>query len=182
MKVTRRRGQVELRLDAVDVELLTAVATDLLVLLGDGEEDDLDPLVAMVGLPPGEVQRPADPALARLFPDAYGDDDEAASEFRRYTETDLRAGKRANAGAVLAMLAPLAGTGGRLQLDPEGCDAWLGCLNDLRLVLGTRLEVTEDDDLGVREDDPRAPALQLYAWLGAVQESLLRSMLPRGAR
>jgi hypothetical protein len=158
--------------------VLSSLAADLLVLLGEQDEADTDPLAALVGLSSGPVTAPEDPALARLLPDAYGDDREAAEEFRRYTEGDLRAGKRANAGTVLATLAPLTGQGGRLPLDREQADAWLGCLNDLRLVLATRLEVTEETDLEPSADDPRAQALHVYGWLGWLQESLLSCLDP----
>jgi hypothetical protein len=180
MKFSRKRsGSIEAKVDPVEVDVLLAVAGDLLVLLGEQDDAPEDPLAAMVGLSSGPVTRPEDPALARLLPDAYGDDHEAAGEFRRYTEGDLRAGKRADATAVLASLAPLHGRGGRLVLDRDESDAWLGCLNDLRLVLGTRLEVTEDTELDPRADDPRAQALQVYGWLGWLQESLLSCLDPR---
>jgi hypothetical protein len=155
--------------------LLSAV-TDLLALLGEGEPEDEDPLAALVGLPSGPVETPSDPALARLLPDAHREDEEASREFRRYTEADLRAGKRANAGTVLAALAPLAGRGGRVSLDRDECDAWLGTLNDLRLVLGTRLEVADDaDDLADRPPE----VVQVYGWLAWLQESLLSCLTPR---
>jgi len=180
MKFSRKRsGSIEAKVDAVEADVLLAVAGDLLVLLGEQDEVHEDPLAAMVGLTSGPVERPDDPALARLLPDAYGDDDEAATEFRRYTEGDLRAGKRATAATVLAGLSPLAGRGGRLVLDRDEADAWLGCLNDLRLVLGTRLDVTEETELDPRSDDPRAQALQVYGWLGWLQESLLSCLSPR---
>jgi hypothetical protein len=174
----RRTGALTADVDAVEADVLTAVVSDLLGLLGEQEDDDADPLAALVGLSSGPVEPPTDPALARLLPDAYGDDADAASEFRRYTEGDLRAGKRAHATSVLSSLAPLAGRGGRLVLDGDQAAAWLGCLNDLRLVLGTRLEVTEETELGVRDDDPRAQALQVYGWLGWLQESLLACLDP----
>ena len=180
MKFSRKRsGSIEAKVDVVEADVLLAVVSDLLVLLGEQDEEHEDPLAAMVGLTSGPVEKPDDPALARLLPDAYGDDDAAATEFRRYTEADLRAGKRANATAVLAGLAPLAGQGGRLVLDRDAADAWLGCLNDLRLVLGTRLDVTEETELDPRSDDPRAQALQVYGWLGWLQESLLTCLTPR---
>ena len=180
MRFQRKRGGVlAADVDPVEADVLTAVVSDLLALLGEDEQEDADPLAAIVGLSSGPVSAPADPALARLLPDAYGDDDEAAREFRRYTEGDLRAGKRANATIVLTALAPLAGRGGRLTLDRDEADAWLGCLNDLRLVLGTRLDVTEETELAVRDDDPRAQALQVYGWLGWLQESLLANLDPR---
>ena len=175
----QRGGTVRADVDPVEVQVLLTVAGDLLELLGEQEEPDADPLAAMVGLSSGPVATPDDPALARLLPDAYGDDDAAATEFRRYTEADLRAGKRANAEAVLAALGPVQDVGGTLVLTREQVDAWLGCLNDLRLVLGTRLEVTEDTELDPRGDDPRSHALQVYGWLGWLQESLLGALEPR---
>ena len=182
MRFSRRTGRLQAKVDAVEADVLSSLAGDLLVLLGEQEEADPDPLAALVGLSSGPVSAPQDPALARLLPDAYGDDREAAEEFRRYTETDLRAGKRAQASTVLATLAPVTGRGGRLSLDREEADAWLGCLNDLRLVLGTRLGVTEETDLDSADDDPRAQALHVYGWLGWLQESLLSCLDPAPPR
>jgi hypothetical protein len=180
----KRSGAVVAEVDRVEADLLSAMAGDLLALLGADDEDaaEQDPLAALVGLSAEPVEPPEDPALARLLPDAYGDDEQAAAEFRRYTDADLRAGKKAHAGVVLATLAPLLGEGGRLQLDRDECDAWLGTLNDLRLVLGTRLEVTEETELDVPGDDPRGQALQVYGWLGWLQETLLSCLAPRGPR
>ena len=179
MRFSRKRfGRIEGKPDALEVDVLSSLAADLLALLGEQDETDPDPLAAWVGLTSGPVTAPEDAALARLLPDAYGDDREAADEFRRYTEGDLRAGKRAHAGTVLATLAPLTGQGGRLSLDREQADAWLGCLNDLRLVLGTRLGVTEQTDLDAADEDPRAQALHVYGWLGWLQESLLSCLEP----
>ena len=188
MRFSRRAGGVVAKLDRVEAGVLSSAVSDLLVLLADDEpeqdtaqEQDAgqDPLAALVGMPTGPVERPSDPALARLLPDAYGDDEEAAEEFRRFTEADLRAGKRVTASVVLASLAPYLERGGKVPLDRAQADAWLMCLNDLRLVLGTRLEVTENTDLDVPEDDPRAQPLLVYGWLGWVQESLLASMTAR---
>ena len=70
--------------------------------------------------------------------------------------------------------------GGRLVLDRDDADAWLGCLNDLRLVLGTRLGVTEQTDADdLDDDDPRRQALEVYGWLGWLQESLISCLAPR---
>ena len=180
MRFKRRRAGITADLDPGEAGLLASLAEDLLALLGDGAAAaDEDPLAAMVGMSSGPVAPPEDPALARLLPDAYADDAQAASDFRRFTEQDLREGKRAGAGTVLATLAPLLGRGGRLVLNRDQVDAWLGTLNDLRLVLGTRLEVTEDTDLDVPEDHPHAQALLVYGWLGWLQESLLSCISPR---
>jgi len=169
-----RRG-VEAKLEPVEAEVLAQCASELLELLGAEDESSDDPLAALVGLPPGEVAPSDDPALARLFPDAYGDDAQAATEFRRYTESDLRAGKRAAAAGALAQLQPLLGGGGRLVLDRDGADAWLGWLNDIRLVLGSRLGVTEDS----YEEEPADQLSTVFSWLGWLQESLLSCLDPR---
>ena len=94
----------------------------------------------MVGIDP-DAERPDDPALARLFPDAYADDDEAAAEFRRFTERSLRETKLDHArhrAARHSLERPTTKVVVRRRRGP----AWLGTLNDLRLTLGTRLGLT----------------------------------------
>lgn len=119
---------------------------------------------------------PADPALARLLPDAYRDDPRAAAEYRRYTESGLRAHKRA---AQQIMLESLGAGRGRGTLGEQEALAWVEALNDLRLALGARLEV--DEDLvamlaAIPRGDPRRDLLAIYDWLGSLQESLLHAM------
>lgn len=179
MRFKKTRRGIEATLEAVETTVLRSCATDLLGLLGSAPEATDDPLEALLGLPDGEAALPDDPALARLLPDAYADDDpDASAEFRRYTEGDLRAGKRHHATVVLTTLPAAKGL---VRLDREQAMAWLGCLNDLRLVLGTRLGVDDDPDgADPAGDDPRAPSLQVYGWLGWLQESLLGCLDPRG--
>ena len=187
----RRGGSVELRASAAEARALSALVGDLLRLLEAGRSDvsptgdapptpQDDPLAALVGLSDVPVGRPSDPALARLFPDAYRDDEERAAEFRRYTAGDLRATKRESGEAVQDLLAPLADGAGSVRLDDQAAHALLGSLNDLRLVLGTRLEVSQDwpeQVAGLDDDDPRLPAFSLYEALTAMQDSLVRVML-----
>jgi hypothetical protein len=73
----------------------------------------------------------------------------------------------------------LARTAKQKRLSATEADAWLRALNDLRLVLGTRLDVQEDmllDDL--RPDDPRASGLAIYGWLSWLQEQLVAALTP----
>ena len=124
----------------------------------------------------GEPQTPEDPVLARLLPDGYRDDPTAAEEFRKYTESDLRSVKQQ---AAQEMLDTLPETGGRIQLTHDQAHAWLKALNDVRLALGVRLGVTEEfeEQWGrLRDDDPQWAAYEVYAWLGAVQESLVQAL------
>jgi hypothetical protein len=132
-------------------------------------------LDAMLGLDQPS-QAPEDPALARLLPDAYRDDPDAAGEFRRYTEQSLRSAKQENAQAVLDTLPA---DGGPVKLAADQAQAWLRTLNDVRLVLGVRLGVTEEfEDQWERldPDDPASAVFEIYAWLGAVQESLVQAL------
>jgi hypothetical protein len=115
----------------------------------------------------------ADPVAARLFPDAYRDDAEAAAEFRRWTETDLLTQKTANADVVHAWL-----TGEREgAFEPADEQAWLRCLTDLRLTIADRLGIVDaaseerssaaDDGVGLRD---------VYDWIGYVQEHLVTTL------
>jgi hypothetical protein len=149
---------------------------------GAGERDDPDAgtpgaaeLDAMLGF--GEpVSPPEDPVLARLLPDAYRDDPDAAGEFRRYTEQSLRSAKQETARTVLETLPA---EGGPVELSGDQAQSWLRALNDVRLTLGVRLGVTEEfEDQWAELDprDPRSAALEVYAWLGSVQESLVQAL------
>jgi hypothetical protein len=119
---------------------------------------------------------PDDPVLARLLPDAYRDDPEAAGEFRRYTEEGLRSGKLAAARTVLDTLPE---DGGRVRLSADEAQAWLRSLNDIRLALGVRLEVSEDREAMLEQASqggPQAAGLWIYDWLTLLQETLVEAL------
>ncbi|WP_369169688.1 DUF2017 domain-containing protein [Streptomyces sp. R28] len=192
-------GGAAVALDDVEISIIRSLAVQLLELIGPGpaEEAPDDPLAELFAEGPSEP--PADPVLKRLFPDAYSDPEANpgpkvaeeqrahSSEFRRYTENDLRAGKRDNALAVVrsldALSAASAGEGGAvLKLSPEESQQWLGALNDLRLAIGSRLEITDEDDTDLLyrlpDEDPRKPMVMAYLWLGGLQETLVATLMP----
>ncbi len=148
------------RFPAEEVAVLRQVSAEVIGLLTDGFEH-------------------GDPVVDRLFPDVYRDDPAAAAEMREYTEGELKTAKIDHAGAILAVL-PSTG-GAVVRLDDEAAQAWLRALNDGRLALGTRLEVTDDTDLMDELDDAvmvdptsvRVRQLTMYHYLGMLQESLL---------
>jgi len=142
---------------------------------GDDAVPDTGQLEAMFSLSDSALP-PDDPVLARLLPDAYPDDPAAAGEFRRYTESGLRSGKVAAARTVLDTLPE---GGGRIRLSSDEAQAWLRSLNDIRLALGVRLEVTEDRDAmleRVGEGGPQAAGLWIYDWLTLLQETLVEAL------
>ncbi|AQT72686.1 MULTISPECIES: DUF2017 domain-containing protein [Streptomyces] len=190
-------GGAAIALDEIEISILRSLAVQMLELIGPGEPEpaeDADPLAALFTEGPSEP--PSDPALARLFPDAYGSPDGTgdegvdpvelkarAAEFRRYTENDLRARKREDALALVRSLDALtpAGDGAAvLELTGELPLRWLGGLNDLRLTLAARLDITEDDESAalfrLPDDDPRKPMVMAYLWLGGLQESLIETL------
>ncbi|WP_329410417.1 DUF2017 domain-containing protein [Streptomyces sp. NBC_00704] len=192
-------GGAAVALDDVEISIIRSLAVQLLELIGPGPAEDAsdDPLAELFAEGPSEP--PADPVLRRLFPDAYTDPEGAkgargadeqkahSAEFRRYTENDLRAGKRDNALTVVrsldALAAEAADAGGAvLKLSPQESQAWLRALNDLRLAIGSRLEITDEDDTDLLyrlpDEDPRKPMVMAYLWLGGLQETLVTTLMP----
>lgn len=116
-----------------------------------------------------ERLRDDDPALRRLFPPAY-DDAELESEYRELTRGQLTSERE-------QALELLEATVDNTDLSPEEADSWLRALNDVRLVLGTELDVTEDLDWDALDpDDARLPGLSLYAYVSWIQEQLVEAL------
>jgi hypothetical protein len=133
--------------------------------LSDGERELLRTL-------PGELRallasERDDPGLRRLFPPAYERDEEGEDEYRRLVAGELLEGRR-------AALRLVEETSGRDRLTAEELDGWLRALNDLRLVLGTRLDVTEEVyEVEIDPAHPQAYELSVYAYLTWLQEQLV---------
>ncbi|MGA8211881.1 MAG: DUF2017 domain-containing protein [Nocardioidaceae bacterium] len=185
----RRGGGAVATFNGFEADLLRSLASQLVELLRNevaapgGGDDPLEELLDFSG--PTTV--PEDPVLARLFPSAYLDDDEAAGEFRRYTESALRNGKARSAAGIIEVLeeaglpAELAGDGlvVDVELDSGAATAWLRSFTDIRLALATRLGVEDDDEevwLALPDDDPRAHVFDIYQWVGYLQETLVAAL------
>ncbi|MEV7414265.1 DUF2017 domain-containing protein [Streptomyces sp. NPDC089919] len=194
--VPLKGGGAAVALDEIEISILRSLAVQLLELIGPGDEpaEDADPLAVLFA--EGPTEPPKDPALARLFPSAYeapggpveGEDPAElrarSGEFRRFTENDLRTRKREDALAVVRSLDALSpgGDGGAvLELTGELPRRWLGALNDLRLTIAARLEITADDETGelyrLPDEDPRKPMVMAYLWLGGLQETLVDTLM-----
>lgn len=125
------------------------------------------------------AERPTDPVLLRLFPDAYRDDPEAAEEFRRYTEPDQRQRKIEDTLVVMAGLDASERGDRPVRVETSEVEAWLRTLTALRLVVAERLGITPEHPDGDPElAMPQAHDFmrEVYGWLGFVQESLLRAL------
>ena len=143
-----RRGDFDVRLGAQERELLASLVPQLRALL-DGDTDD--------------------PALRRLFPVAYAEDPEREAEYRGLVRDDLADRRRAALGV-------LESTAHAERVDEETLLAWMAVVNDLRLVLGTTLDVSEDSEPELDPSDPSAPALAVYGYLGYLLENIVDAL------
>ncbi len=160
-----RSGGYDVVLEAGEAAVLTRLCEELTTLLSDER-------------PGGEAESRSDPVLERLFPRAYLDptEEEAEAEWQRLAHGDLVDGRRRALATVEGTLAGATVHRGRfeLTLSEEEAQSWLAVLNDARLALGTRLEVTEDLDLsGLDPDDPDTAPYAVYWWLGVLEERLI---------
>jgi uncharacterized protein DUF2017 len=149
--VRRPDGAFDIDIPADQRAVLRDLPDQLRRLLAEGEPD-------------------TDAALRRLFPSADPDDPEHAAEFDRLVREDLLSSR---AAAIDAMERTLDAD----RLSEDDLVGWLGVLNDLRLVLGTRLDVTEEttpDDFAA--EDPRAHAYALYAYLTYLEDEIVQAL------
>ena len=148
LRIERTAEGVVLHLPPQEQGLIRGLAADLVATLGDA---------------------PADPSLRRLSPPAY--DDEADERgYREIMGAELLNGR-------MQALELVAATAGNERLTAEEAETWLRALNDLRLVLGTRLDVQENSLLDrIDSDDPDAAGLAVYAYLSWLQEQLVEAL------
>ncbi len=132
-----------------------------------------DELAELTGIIAGPTTAPDDRVLARLLPDFHREDATLSGGLRALHEPELLAVKE---GAAAVVLDTCPARGGRVRLTDEQAQAWLFALNDVRLALGTVLDVTEDMPDELPPDDPRAPHLSVYHWLTWVQDSLIQAI------
>ncbi|NEK87018.1 DUF2017 family protein [Blastococcus saxobsidens] len=115
-----------------------------------------------------------DPVLGRLFPAGHRSDRDIAEDYRGLTEESLRSGK---ADDLAMVRATLPADGGEVRLDTDQAGAWLRTSNDLRLALGTRLDIGEDTEPPEEIVDEADHQLAVYYWLTAVQGSLVDALV-----
>jgi hypothetical protein len=186
--VRGRRGRVLGLFSPLEGELLRSLVSQVVELVRDQSPEkspSADPLESLLEMD-GPLSTPEDPVLARLLPDAYADD-EAAGEFRRFTERTLR-DQKAEQGRQVIQDLQAAGLPSEVEADGELIEldlaadqsqVWLRCLTDVRLALATRLGVADDDEEywdSLPEDDPQAYLHDVYDWLGYVQETLVHAL------
>lgn len=190
-KFTKHGKIISSHLSSYETSLLTSLCNQLTEMLVEAitdppptaEDQSDDPFALWArdfAAEPEEPGLPDDPAIQRLFPNAYPHDAAASSDFRRYTARDLRDKKLAAVRVVLADLAATQHGAYPVKIDPDGTDAWLKTLTNLRLSVATRLGITDTETAeelaNVSDDDPRAFMYSVYEWLGFAQETLVGAL------
>lgn len=146
-----RRGRYQIELPAEERAVLRQLVSELGMML-TGEE--------MLG---------ADPGLRRLFPPAYTDEPEAEAEYRDLMHEDLVERRRAALKTVTDTLEAA-------EVDADQLSGWLSAINDLRLVIGTKLDVQEGDGVDIDPDDPDAATRAIYLYLSMLEEEVVEAL------
>ncbi len=167
-----------------EAALLKSLVGSVLGMLDERESSTpQDELEQITGMRTGNTERPEDATLRRLLPDFHAAGDapgeaEAVNglnaALRSLHEPEIIDAKRAAAESVLASVPD---DGGRFELTEEGANAWISAVNDVRLALGTLLEITPNGPDQLPDDDPLAPHLDVYQWLTVLQEYLVLALM-----
>ncbi|HET8641053.1 MAG TPA: DUF2017 domain-containing protein [Pseudonocardiaceae bacterium] len=175
MRGWRRSGdQVVASIERNEAQLLRGLVGQIRqILAARVAESPVDELSAITGIRAGPTTPPQDRVLARLLPEFHRDDATLAGGLRALHEPELIDAKD---GVAAVVLRTCPADGGKVRLTMDEAQAWLSALNDVRLALGTVLEVTEDLPDELPPTDPRGPYLGVYHWLTYVQESLVHAV------
>ena len=140
-----------------------------------------DPLEQITGIRTGNSQPPDDATMRRLLPDFVKDDqpgreDQADSNsvLRNLHEPEIIDVKIA---AAQRLLDTLPDGGGPLELTEADAEAWTAAVNDIRLALGTMLEIGPDVPDRLPTGHPMATHLEVYQWLTVLQEYLVLGLM-----
>jgi Domain of unknown function (DUF2017) len=148
-RIVGRRGRYTLRLPDDERTLVKGLLGDLRALLTLNADD---------------------PRVRRLYPEAYAEDPDHQAEYQRLTREELQSGRLAAVDVVEA-------TVDETELTADQLTAWMHAVNALRLVLGTMLDVQEDTPFALDRDDPDAPTMALYGYLGVLLEEIVEAQL-----
>ncbi|WP_010541942.1 DUF2017 domain-containing protein [Dietzia alimentaria] len=201
--------RIKSAMEAHEVQILHALVSNIVDMLEQRRDSaPRDELAEITGMRSGHSQLPSDAPLARLLPDFHrlettrgeagelydrapgGDDDADRAAVVRAHNSGMRmihepAIIDAKLDSAAVVLRSLPARGGTVSLNQEQAQAWMRCLNDVRLGLGAVL--LEESSAGgtpatdipeyVPEDDPRSAQLDVYHWLTFMQDSLCTALV-----
>lgn len=170
---------------AHEAELLRSLVTSLLGMLDDRESSSpADELEQITGMRTGNSDPPPDATMKRLLPDFFRSQSEHPagsgtaqslnSALRSLHEPEIIDAKRS---AAQRLLDTVPQGGGKFELTEDDAHAWAASVNDLRLALGTMLQVGPDGPQQHSADHPMAGHFDVYQWLTVLQEYLVLSLM-----
>lgn len=146
-----------------------------------------DELEQITGIKTGNADRPDNATLQRLLPDFSKPDDAATlgdgapastdgmnAALRSLREPEIIEAKRV---AAQQLLDTVPDVGGKFELTEDAANAWIAAVNDVRLALGTMLDIRPDGPERLADDHPLAPHLDVYQWLTVLQEYLVLALM-----
>jgi len=137
--------------------------------LGDAERQELARMLAELRTLLIAESPASDPAMIRLFPPAYPDDLLQNLDFERGAGHGLLAERLGGLDEALAAL-------DTERMSEAQTLALLGAVNDLRLVYGVKLDVTETSALEDFPDERERATFDLYQWLGWLVQNLVEAL------
>ena len=175
---------------AHEAALLQSLATSMLEMLDDRESDSpRDELEELTGMRTGNSRPPEDETMRRLLPDfsraardhpaGSGTAESLNSALRSLHEPAIIEAKRQ---ACQCLLDTLPAAGGKFELTEDAAHSWAAAVNDLRLALGTMLEIGSDGPDRLPPEHPMAGHLDVYQWLTVLQEYLVLGLMSRGTQ
>lgn len=172
-------------LAAHEAALLQSLATSLVGMLDDRESSGpADELEQITGMRTGNSTPPDDDTMKRLLPDFYrpqndhpagsGTAESLNSALRSLHEPDIIDAKRQAAQRILETVP---GDGGKFELSESDAHAWAAAVNDMRLALGTMLDIGPDGPHELPSHHPMAGHFDVYQWLTVLQEYLVLGLM-----
>lgn len=170
-----------------EAALLQSLVTSMVAMLEERESSSpADELEEITGLKTGNSQPPEDETMKRLLPDFFrpqnehpagsGTAESLNSALRSLHEPDIITAKREAAQRVLETVP---NGGGKFELTTDDAHAWAAAVNDVRLALGTMLEIGPDGTDGLPPEHPMSGHFDVYQWLTVLQEYLVLGLMEK---
>ena len=172
-------------LAAHEADLLSSLVSSMVGMLDDRESSaPVDELAEITGMRTGNSVPPQDDTMKRLLPDFYrqatehpagsGTAESLNSALRSLHGPEIIDAKRE---AAQRLLDTVPAGGGKFELSEDDAQAWVSAVNDVRLALGTMLDIGPDGPDKLPGDHPMAGHLDVYQWLTVLQEYLVLSLM-----
>ena len=170
-------------LDVNEATLLKNLVGSMIGLLDERESSSPpDELEQITGMKTGNSKPPDNSTLQRLLPDFSKPDggdtadatDQLNAALRSLHEPEIIEAKRL---AAQQLLATVPDEGGKFELTEDAANAWVAAVNDIRLALGTMLDIRPDGPDRLPDEHPMAAHLDVYQWLTFLQEYLVLALM-----